>query len=736
MTDLSGVRSVSAAPARPLPAGGITSPLRVLWLSAWQVIGLAAIGAGLGAMYSFLAEPEYRATTTLLIEPKEANVVEIDKVYDSSSVLREYQRTQYELLRSRELASAIVESLQLEAHPIYADDVAEMREGDSSWKAQVGSFIKTHAPALYDALDLETYLARRETLVDVVVDHLSIQPVPNTYLVDISYRSPDPQLSADVANEVVTRFVYRERDARAGITEEAVGWLTERLEQSRDELQKSEARLQQFLEDQNLVNVGGARGLAEDELTEQTRRLREARLRREQMANVYSKIRAAGSRIELLQEIPLIQEDPLVRDTKAAYLSAKEALEQLGPRYGAKHPTRVTAQARFDAARSAYFTQLRIRADGLRSEYELADSTVRDLQANVDRSMTRIQSLDRKDYELRVLEREVQANRELYETFLRRFKETEATSDLQPGNARVIDRATVPGEPVWPQPLLLTVACGLLGLFTGCGLVLLREALDDSVKSTEELEALTGTPILCSLPKLSGRKSTAEKLVRLELDDPKSTYAEGVRTLRTSVLLSDASARPTKRIMVCSSLPEEGKTSISSNLAIVLAEREKVLLIDTDLRRPRLAKLFGLPATPGLWQVLSDEAPLDACIQSFAEGHLHLMTAGGEIRNPQVMLASQRFHALLDTLSQRYDRIVFDTPPVQLVSDALLFARMMDAVILVARADTTGRKVVASAARHLRDTEAPLLGAVLNQVDIRRARDSEGGYYYRYGYYG
>lgn len=721
---------------RPPAVGGIGSPMRILWLSVWQILGLAAVGAGIGGAYSFWVEPEYRATTTLLIEPKEANVVEIDKVYDSSSVLREYQRTQYELLRSRELAEAIVNSLQLEAHPAYAEDVAKMRAGDSSLRARIGSFVQSHARSIYDALDMGTYLARRETLVDVVVDQLAIRPVPNTYLVEISYRAPDPKLAADVANEVVNRFVERERSARAGITEEAVGWLTERLEQSRNELQASEARLQQFLEDQNLVNVGGARGLAEDEITEQTRRLREARLRREQMANVYSKIRAAGSRIELLQEIPLIQEDPLVRDTKAAYLSAKESLDQLGPRYGAKHPTRITAQARFDAARSAYFTQLRIRADGLRSEYELADSMVRDMQANVDRSMSRIQNLDRKDYELRVREREVQANRELYETFLKRFKETEATSDLQPGNVRVIDRATVPGEPVWPKPLLLVVACGLLGLFAGCGLVLLREALDDSVKSTEELEALTGAPILCSLPKLSGRKSAAEKLVRLELDDPKSTYAEGVRTLRTSVLLSDGSARPTRRIMVCSSLPEEGKTSISSNLAIVLAEREKVLLVDTDLRRPRLAKLFGMPASPGLWQVLSGEAPLDASIQTFPEGHLHLMTAGGEIRNPQVMLASERFRALLETLSQRYDRIIFDTPPVQLVSDALLFARMMDAVILVARADTTGRKVVASAARHLRAAEAPLLGAVLNQVDIRRARSSEGGYYYRYGYYG
>ncbi len=708
--------------------------MRQLWFGRWPILGLTALAAGAGLAYSLLISPTYRATTSLLIEPKEANVVEIDKVYETQGIVREYHRTQYELLHSSELLTAVIEKLKLAEHPQYANVSRENRE--PSLFDRVLKKIHALVPGLYEALRLDA-LGTPGTLLDEVSEDLTVDPVPNTYLVNVSFKSEDPALAAGVANAVVTQYMERDRANRVGIGYEAADWLTKRVDEALIALQKSEQALQKFLEREDLVNVGGSRGLIDDEITEQSRRLREARQQREALANVYAKIRAAGSRVELLQEIPRIQDDPLVRDTKSAYLSAKEALDQLGPRYGEKHPTRIAAQARFQAAENAYFTQLRIRAEGIRSDYELAESTRADLQERVDRSMTRIQNLDRKDYELKVLQREVDTNRELYETFLKRFKETQATADLQFGNARVIDAAQVPNEPSWPRKGLILAGSALLGLFAGCGLVLLRNALDSSVHGSEMMEQITGLPVLCTLPRLRGSKAEAKRLVRLELDDPKSLYSESIRTLRTSILLSDRPDRATRRIMVCSSLPEEGKTSISGNLALVLAERERVLLIDADLRKPRLGSLFKVDsAQPGLPQVLAGEATLDQALVSLQAGQIDLLTAGKVGRNPQLLLASDRFRQLLEELDGRYDRIVFDTPPCQLVSDSMLFAQHMDAAILVTRADSTPAKVVASTARMLRQADAPLIGGVLNYVDPRRAKDTEGGYYYRYGYYG
>lgn len=727
-------------PSTPLA----TEIARQLWFGRWPIIGLTVLAASAGLAYSLLASPVYRATTSLLIEPKEANVVEIDKVYETQGIVREYHRTQYELLHSKELVQAVIQNLELEEHPAYAELLGKEVDKEPSFfdgvKAAIDrtiDLVKEKLPQVHAFLRLDALGGTPGTLIDELLDNLQVDPVPNTYLVNVHFKAHDPKLAADVANAIVAEYMRRDRANRVGIGYEAADWLTQRVEESRKAMQASEQALQKFLEKEDLVNVGGTRGLVETELVEQSRKLREARQTRESLANVYAKIRAAGTRVELLQEIPAIQADPLVRDTKAAYLSAKEALDSLGPRYGDKHPTRIAAKARFDAAERAYHGQLRIRAEGIRSEYELAASTENDLKSVVDRSMARIQNLDRKDYDLKVLQREVDTNRELYETFLKRFKETQATADLQLGNARVIDAAHAPTDPSWPRMGLILAGSTMLGFMLGCGIVLLRNALDNTVRDTEQLEGVTGLPILCSLPRLSGLKASASKLIRLELDDPKSLYSEGIRTLRTSILLSDRPERRTQRIMLCSSLPEEGKTSISSNLAIVLAERERVLLVDTDLRKPRLASLFKIGADhPGLPELLSGEATLEQVLVSFDSGRVDLLPAGQPGKNPQVLLASDRFRELMAQLSKQYDRIIFDTAPCQLVSDTLLFARHVDAAILVARAESTPAKVVASTVRLLHQAEAPVLGAVLNYVDVRRAQGTEGGYYYRYGYYG
>lgn len=733
--------------AGPLPAidrelsseSPLLAPLRLFWLHRWILLAFTVLGGVIGLGYCLIESPSYRASASLLIEPKDADVVKIDKVYDPSSVVREYHRTQYELLQSRELIDSVVTKLQLAKHPLYVEKYKPGPEGPTRqrWRDRMLQHVQDWVPFLYDGLNLAALRSRGETLTEALLDDLRIDPVPNSYMVKVVFDSEDAALAATVANAIVDQYLSRERAARTGLGYEAADLLTQRVEESRKALQDSEKALQAFLEKEDLINVGGVRSLVEDEITERTRRLREAQAQREQLANVYGRIKAAGENVEALQDIPTIQQDPLVQSTKGAYLAAKEDLDQIAPRYGDKHPTRQAAKARYDAAARAYFTQLRIASQGIRNNYELASKTAGDLQSQVYQSTGRIQNLDRKDYQLKVLQRDVDTNRELYETFLKRFKETQATADLELGNARIIDRAVPPLKAHWPKPLLICAGAVLLGLILGAALVLVREALDNTVGNAEQLEELSGVPVLCSLPHVTGREQSLEKLSRLEVDDPKSIYAEGVRTLRTSILLNDREGQRMRKLMICSSLPAEGKTTISSNLAAVLAERERVLLVDADLRRPRIGALFGIsPLRPGLAQLLAGETTLEEAVTSSDIAGIDLLPAGGARDNPQVMLASDRFFALIDELAKRYDRVVFDTAPCQLVSDALLFAKHMDGVILVARSGSTARKVLASTARRLRNAEAPLIGAVLNDLDLRRGAGYEGSYHYRYGYYG
>lgn len=727
-----------ATPSEMSGESPLLAPLRLLWLHRWILLVFTLLGGVAGLAYCVISAPSYRSTATLLIEPKDADVVNIEKVYDPSSVVREYHRTQYELLQSRELLDAVVTRLQLEKHPVYAD-YKPSPEGPTRqrWRDRMLQRVQDYLPSVYDALNLSALRSRGKTLTEDLIDNLRIDPVPNSYVVKVVFDSEDPTLAASVANTIVEQYLSRERAARTGLGYEAADLLTQRVEESRKALQNSEKSLQAFLEKEDLINVGGVRSLVEAEITDRTQRLREARSQRDQLANVYSRIQAAGEHVEALQDIPIIQQDPLVQSTKGAYLSAKEDLDQITPRYGERHPNRLAAKSRYDAAARAYFTQLRIAAQGIRNNYELAAKTESDLQSAVGQSTGRIQNLDRKDYQLKVLQRDVDTNRDLYETFLKRYKETQATADMELGNARIIDRAVPALKAHWPQPLLICAGTVFIGLLLGVALVLVRDALDNTVSNSEQLEELAHAPVLCSLPHVSGRRLSLEKLSRLEIEDPKSIYAEGIRTLRTSILLNDREAKRIRKLMICSSLPAEGKTTISSNLAAVLGERERVLLVDTDLRKPRIGSLFGIgPLQPGLAQLLAGEATLEEALVVGQHNGIDLLHAGLVKDNPQVMLASDRFFALIDELGSRYDRVVFDTAPCQLVSDALLFAKRMDGVLLVARSGSTARKIVASTARLLRQAEAPVIGAVLNDLDLRRGAGYEGSYYYRYGYYG
>lgn len=721
--------------------GPSAAAARVLLRHYRLILAFAILGAIGALVYCLLAPTKYRASASLLIEAQNPDVVKIDKVYDPSSTVREYHRTQYELLQSRELVDTVVKKLDLGKHPVYAK---RFRAGPAglvkfSRVDRALDVIEANFPGFYSALALNILRSKGKTLTDDVLSDVRISPAPNTYLVNVIVSSRDPALGAQIANTIVSEYLNRERAARTGLGYEAAGLLTQRVDESRLALQASEQALQKFLEKEDLINVGGVRNLVEDEITERTRRLRDARAQRMQLSNVYTQIRSAGDKVERLQDIPMIQDDPLVRDTKTAYLSAKEAFEQIRPRYGERHPSRIAAQARFNAASDAYFTQLRIRAEGIRNDYEVASRTESELQAGVSQSTTRIQNLDRKDYQLRVLQRDVDTNRDLYETFLKRLKETQATADLELGNARVIDHAVPALKPSWPRPLLIVPGGALIGFVLGCALAFIRKALDNTFSSLEQLEAVAGAPVLCALPHVTMDRSADRRrpLSPHEISDPRSTYTEGLRTLRTSVLLQDRPDRRMRRIMICSSMPSDGKTSIACNLAAVLSERERVLLVDTDLRKPQIAGLYKLPPLqPGLIQLLAEEASLDDVIQRSQWEAIDLLPAGTGPDNPQILLASERFRHIIEQLSSRYDRIVFDTAPCPLVSDTLLFANQMDGIVLVARAGKTERKVLASTARLLRNAQAPIIGAVLNDIDPRRGPGYDGGYYYRYGYYG
>jgi len=340
--------------------------------------------------------------------------------------------------------------------------------------------------------------------------------------------------------------------------------------------------------------------------------------------------------------------------------------------------------------------------------------------------------LNRKEGELSIYEREVEANRQMYDMFIKRTKETNVAGDLQTPIARVVDPAVIAEKPVKPKKSQIVVIAFVLGIFLGVLAALLRDRLDNTLKTTEDVEARLKQPILTTLPLLSKEDVERTKTARIFLDQPKSIYAEAIRTARTGVLLSGIDL-PRRTLLVTSSVPGEGKTTFSINLAMAHAHTKKTLLIDADMRRPAVSKGLDIPVgAKGLSNFVAGSATLQECLLPVAGSSLMLMPSGSVPPNPLELLLSQRFKETLEHLGKHFEVIIIDSPPVELVSDALVIAALTNGTIYVSKAESTPYQVARKGIQRIRRADGQILGVVLNQFDMAKA----GKYYGDYSGYG
>lgn len=702
----------------------------------WGVIGIALLSAAGGALYAFSLQPIYRGTVTLLIESKNQRVVQVQDVYDPGYGTDEYLATQYSLLNSRDLAERVIDKLGLvDRREEFMDEANFDTEGvrDKLDLRRWLPFLPEEEP---EPEGPEAAARLRQEVVRAFQDRVIIEPVRFTQLVKVNFESYNPELAAAAPNALADLFIESGLQSKLDATRKASQWLTDKLSDITSQLERSEQALQAFLDQEKLVNVGGARGLTESEVLDYVQRHREAQKRRQELASAYDKVRQAGTDPRRLKDISNLLIDPFVQRASDSLLSAQEAVKSLEERYGAKHPQMAAARARLDTAQAAFSEQLRVAAAGVKTEYELAQESERVLAQQVANARAQIQNLDRKDYQLSVLQRDVATNRALYDTFLARFKETDTVGNYDSLNARFVDPAVKPIQPYKPEKKKIVLLAGIGGFIFGVLLALLRHLLSEEIHSAEELEHLTRLPVYGVLPLVEKRFVGRQNLVRTYLKAPKSAFGEGMRSVRAGLQLSDVDKR-FQRVMVTSSVPKEGKSSVASTLALSLGAMEQVLLVDADLRLPSLSKLFDLPpGSKGVTDILCGNATLDECIAKYEPGGIWVLPAGTRVTNPAELLSSEAFAKLVGELSGRFQRVIFDTPPCQAASDTRLLARHVHAVLFVVKSDATSRRAVRNSLKHLQYVQAPLLGNIVNQVNTRKNPYYLEGHYYAYGYYG
>jgi len=390
-------------------------------------------------------------------------------------------------------------------------------------------------------------------------------------------------------------------------------------------------------------------------------------------------------------------------------LQARARVSELSQRYGSKHPKLIAARA------------------------ELARA-----QAALNRSKSKIRMLGKQDVQLKALQHEVDSTRKLYETILNRLKETDQASTLITAAARVVDPAVVPLKHEKSKKKLIVVAAFVLTLAAGIGLILLLDMLDSTIHSIKDVEDRLGMPMLGLLPLLTFKSKDVEKKLDEMVHGGHHQFAEAIRTIRTGVMLS-AIDNPHKVILVTSSMPGEGKSTVAANLAIAMGKLERVLLLDADLRRPTVGKHFGMNTKEkGVSELAAGTSTFKDCLERNETYNIDVMHAGTVPPNPLELLSSNRFKAVLKSLENHYDRIIIDSTPVQAVSDALIMSQYARGVLYVIKADATPDRVIKNCFKRLREVDAPVIGVVLNQVDIKKSArygyEDYEGYYDHYGY--
>lgn len=692
-------------------AATVASDLSDYWLlikrHRGQIFLLTLLVTVLAALAVFQMTPIYRGTAMLQIENIKNRVMTLNDLYSGQRDAVESFNSQVQILRSRTIAERVIRKLNLAQHPAMA-----LRDPKGMSEAE-----------------------QMERLVNRVSGSLTIEPVLRSQIVKVSFDSPDRELAASVANALVDAYVDSDLESRAEMTQKANGWLLGRIESTRTRLAESQQALQRYREQENILdNKGVVLSGTGKQFEQVATQLISARMRFAEAEGAYNQVKGhRGEPPERLESIPAVLKDSTVRQMKSVETEALAKVNEFRGRYAPAHPKMMAAEAELKSARDSLARAIEAVVDGIYREYELARANVNAAASAKAQTQSEIQTISRKESQLSVLQHEVDSNRQLYDNLVNRAKETEATANLQSTAGRLVDPAVPPLSPIKPQKIKIIGGAALFGLFVSVILIFLRDYLNNTIRSEQDAEHRLRTGVLAVVP-LIGKKDGGNNPSSVFLGQPDSVFAESIRGLRTSVLLS-AIDEPHRVVIVTSTVPGEGKTTVAINLAQALGQLKRVLLVDADMRRPSIGKNLGgdVLNSNGLVEFLAGEAPLQECIQPTANPNVSVLPAGKRLNSPLELISSQRFADTINLLKESFDVVLIDCPPIKPVSDSLVISRYANAVLYVVKADGAPHQLIGAAIGSLRDVGAPLLGVVLNQMDLQKTH-GYGSYSYQYKY--
>ncbi|ARP00423.1 Tyrosine-protein kinase ptk [Vibrio alginolyticus] len=672
----------------------------------------------------------YQATATLLIQEEQKSALSIEEVYGVDTTKKEYFQTQIAILKSNHIADKVIRELNLTPLPEFTSSGGLNKKIDQIKSIPFVQDLLNVAPSPKETAQFsESYYQALQAFRS----KLDIEPVRNTQLVRIRFRSTDPKLATTIANAVGQAYIDANFEAKLVVTQNAATWLTNNSQKLEERLRNSEQALQEFLLKEGLIDINGIDEIYANELEELTRKLNIAVNKRIEAQTLIQLLRRKSSQsLDSLLSIDEFANQAQIRDLKLSEAQAAKNLSELAQRYGPKHDRMIQAKAQLAEIQSR--TQQLIRDISFSKQQDLLAAKAQEdmLRAELDNKKSDFQSLGSQKARYEQLKREVESNKALYEAFLNREKETNATSDYKNVTARFTDKAIIPLFPVAPQRIKLVLIATFFGFAIACALVIILETMREVIRSTADVQEKLGVTCLGVIPIVKKRNLRKNGVsYTAYLDDEEKLFSEACRSVRTSLLLRLTNTKQ-KILPFTSAIPEEGKTSTSINMAVSFSKMEKVLIIDCDLRRPSIAKRFGIAeSSPGLTHILTMDTPIKDCVTHIKEANLDVLPAGLIPPNPQELLASDRFKKLLEHFQNKYDRIIIDTPPLLSVSDALILGQYANGLITVIRSESTKSSLVNLALSKQIQHSVPSLGVLITQA---KAKEGETLYVQKYAY--
>jgi capsular exopolysaccharide synthesis family protein len=704
--------------------------LRELWIvilkRRWAITVFFLLVMTIVVIYTLKQPKVYQATASIIIEPMAPEVLSgVREVVDLGTggywTNKEFYETQYNIIKSRAIAKRVVDKLGLDkdAHFLGLDTIKDPQERER--------------------------MAKKVDPVKRLISKITVEPVKNSRMVYIKVEDTNPEFAALLANTIASAYMEANLDTKLDATRSAGDWLSDQLEELKQKLEKSEMALHNFKKEHNILSVS----LEDNQnmLSQRLRSLSEAlnkmevqKIELKSMRDIVMKVKEDPSRIDSLD---LVNQNSLIQKLKEEYIKARTTFLDISEKYGEKHQKYQVAKKQLELVEQNIRDEMKKIIDSFENKYEATVNTINELKKAIEETKQQAMDLNRLEADYIKLKRDAENNLNLYQIVLKRQKETDLTGLLKANNVRKLDSALVPTTPIKPKININLLIGVLIGMFGGIALAFFLERIDNTIKTQEDIERYIKLPFLGLIPLIKEddvrtleQKNIPKDLFILEF--PKSSVAESCRAIRTNLMFLSAEKR-IKAIVITSAGPQDGKTITAVSLAISMAQTgKKTLIVDTDMRKPRIHKAFNIENSNGISNYLISDVSLSEVIVQTSIPNLTVCPCGPIPPNPAELMYTQRFREFVRDARDMFDIVIFDSPPVAAVTDGVVISKIVDGVIIVAKAKKTTRNALLQVKKQLKDVNARILGMILNEIDLESKEYNYYyySYYYRhYGYY-